>query len=165
MIEREYETALKEFRMEGGKWKPTLNGSIPILALLEGETAVMFPGTIYASVTLTDVSVVGGMIMDERILLDHLKVWQFMSERNRKVTTGDHRKQIYAIINMLRKWAHCDPARFGMKKKDLTKLDRYCNQICGDVMSCSCEAECSDGCECDDLGVMCGLNCTRTLNK
>lgn len=107
---QEQEAAMKEFARMGPYWMPNPNSRIPGLALVRGDTLVMPPGTIHAPITLTNVSMVGGMCMDERQLQQHIKWWHFLSKHTH--CTNERRpKQTNAVLSLIKKWVHLNPSR------------------------------------------------------
>lgn len=157
---QEQELAEKEFARMGPNWKPKPNSGIPVLALVRGDTLIMPPGTIHAPITLTDVSMAGGMCMDERQLQQHIKWWHFLSKY--KDCTNERRpKQTYAVLSLIKKWVHQNPGQYKMDNKELLdQFDKLTDEICGDAIHCTCDGECND-CNCARWEVPCGVKCHR----
>jgi hypothetical protein len=156
----EQELAMKEFAKMGPSWKPKPKPGIPVLALVRGDTLIMAPGTIHAPITLTDVSMAGGMCMDERQLQQHIKWWHFLSKH--EICTNERRpKQTYAVLSLIKKWVHQNPSQYRMDSQELVdQFDKLTDEICGDAISCTCDGECSD-CRCARWEVPCGIKCHR----
>ncbi|KFX86361.1 hypothetical protein V490_09107, partial [Pseudogymnoascus sp. VKM F-3557] len=94
---------LDEFKKYGEQWRPTLQGKIPIIALVCGDTLIQPPGTIHAPITLTNCKMTGGMAWREQDLKQSLEKWLFLGD-NEGCTNEPLPQQTSEIINYLQPW-------------------------------------------------------------
>jgi len=160
--EAERLASLDEFKRLGTAWRPTPTQGIPVISLIGGDTIVVPPRMIHAPVTITNVSMAGGMFFDERHLLSHLRSWLFLTENNDKCTNEPPPKQTKAILTLARQFVLADPIRYGIRPDQVDEFNDLCNKIIELTYSCDCPGKCRKSCECVRYEVSCGPLCHPT---
>jgi hypothetical protein len=156
---QEKATSLKEFICHSMLWEPNPTGGIPVLALIKGDTIVMPLGTIHAPITLTDVSMAGGMCMDDRLLMEHLKWWCFYAENNH-CSNETPPKETRSIMDIISNYVHSNPEKYGIRTpEELEDFDSLCERICSFTDKCNCYKGCGKNCPCAKWDIQCGRRC------
>ncbi|CZR68402.1 uncharacterized protein PAC_18301 [Phialocephala subalpina] len=145
------------FEVEGEKWIPEDDHSVPIVSVFPGDTLIMLAGNanVHGPITLQNCYMEGGNFWDDKRLLEILG--QIKNEWQNPITTNEylpfHLRGIVQAIYRREQFYNRIP------------LQALCLEILRIFGFCECKSQCSKQCKCKREGRLCTAACTATSHS